>query len=1151
MGYQQKSYKKFVATAATATLVASAIVPVASAAGFSDVPADNEFATYINALVDQGIINGYASDNTFRPGNKLTRGQVAIMLGRWLENNGATVPADWATNSRFEDVSSSNEELAKYAALVKEAGVFTGVNGKLNPSQNITRENMAVVLDRVAEKVAGVSLVELAKEIEDVEVKDLNTAQAAYQAQIQALADLKITTVSNFRPKEQLTRAQFAKFLYTSIEIIEEAAAPTVAVESVSAVNGTVTVTLKEKAEKVDVKDFTVTQAINGGEATAVTPSKAELAEDGKTVTLTVDKVAQADAEQSVIYTVNKVAAKAFVVEASAPEVTSVEAINNKEILVTFSKEVTKETAETVANYTISNISSGSFTVTPKLAEDKKSVILTLDTAATQQVTADVKVANVTDDAGKKVTEVTKKVTFLDTTLPTATQVEVTGPKTLKVTFSEPMKTAPTFKLNGGAYSVTPSLSADGKSATLTLGAVLPNGEHTLEVSGGTDFSSATGFAILKQELKFNYATDTTAPTATIEKATETKVTLKFSKPVSVANLNVDVTAYHSINNSDNYKGTITAVDTENGYADTFEITFTTPIPAGTGKVLYLNTKENKFEDQWGNDVASTNFTFDVVSDTVAPTVTKVEVTGKDATAQKELTVTLSEEVVKADAENRVNYILKDAQGNIVKTADYAGVDSKGNLVGATLAYDKTKNQVKITLGTALKAGNYKLEIANIKDVSFAGNKMTVQTVDFTVTDTIAPTVADITHDATNRAIYVNFSEAMNNADLADESNYFLLVNSVSKELPTGSTVEVVSPQKVKITIPANATYPAASNPVKVQVKGNVKDAAGNAIGGLFGESTNDITWGTASTFNITPAVNQVKLVAKNQLQFELPTELSAIDSTKFTLANSDSLSVASATYVNNAGKSTVTVTLTGNITTTDLTSITSLDLAAGAVTNAEGLALTGTPSFAVASQQIQDKLAAEIVSVETTSANEITVTFSEAIPAGEIANASFTVAGNTVTSIAHTGGQKTAVITLKDAIETDETPAVSQVLDIKDVAGNVLAAGTKVVNTVDKIAPEAVSVTEDAEAKVITLTFSEALDATTVVQSSFTGTAGTPTVEYIAGSKTVKLTYGTALADGKTIIIGTAVKDAKGNAITETTFTRGAEAAGSGVYSK
>ena len=55
MTYQKKSYKKFVATAASATLVASAIVPVVSAASFPDVEEKHEFATYINAAVDAGL----------------------------------------------------------------------------------------------------------------------------------------------------------------------------------------------------------------------------------------------------------------------------------------------------------------------------------------------------------------------------------------------------------------------------------------------------------------------------------------------------------------------------------------------------------------------------------------------------------------------------------------------------------------------------------------------------------------------------------------------------------------------------------------------------------------------------------------------------------------------------------------------------------------------------------------------------------------------------------------------------------------------------------------------------------------------------------------------------------------------------------------
>ena len=90
------------------------------------------------------------------------------------------------------------------------------------------------------------------------------------------------------------------------------------------------------------MKDFTVTQAINGGEAKEVTPSKAELSEDGLTVTLTVEKVdVDATADQSVVYTVNKVAAEAFDVAATpTPKVESVSAVNTNQVKVTFNTAV-------------------------------------------------------------------------------------------------------------------------------------------------------------------------------------------------------------------------------------------------------------------------------------------------------------------------------------------------------------------------------------------------------------------------------------------------------------------------------------------------------------------------------------------------------------------------------------------------------------------------------------------------------------------------------------------------------------------------------------------------------------------------------------------------------------------------------------------
>lgn len=298
MGYQQKKYKKFVATAATATLVASAIVPVASAKSFSDVAENNEFQPFINALSDSKIINGYA-DGTFKPGNKLTRGQVVKMLGRWVESNGTAVPADWKSKQRFNDVpvNSADEELVKYAALVKDAGVFNGSNGNLMAGNNITRQQMAKVLNGAYEAVKGVSLVELAKGVDDVLIQDLGKSYQEFEGHIQALVDLKISTVSVFRPTENVTRAQFAKFLYNTINLNAETVGEVT--YKVAAVNATtVEVTfpsdiknikdLDFKIEGLEVKNAVVKQTAAN---VAVLTTSAQQADKEYTVTVDGEKV--------------------------------------------------------------------------------------------------------------------------------------------------------------------------------------------------------------------------------------------------------------------------------------------------------------------------------------------------------------------------------------------------------------------------------------------------------------------------------------------------------------------------------------------------------------------------------------------------------------------------------------------------------------------------------------------------------------------------------------------------------------------------------------------------------------------------------------------------------------------------------------------
>jgi len=235
MANQPKNYKKFVATAATATLVASAIVPVASAASFSDIEG-NDHADAIKALSDAGIIKGY-EDGTFKPNAEINRGQTVKLLGRWLETKGYKVPGNWNTVQRFNDlpVNAADQELVKYAALVKDAGVFNGSNGNLNYNQPMQRQQMALVLVRAIKTVEGIDLIKEYKAAGYTsKIKDLDKAYSTENVEaITALEYAKITVVENFNPTSAITRGQFASFLNRTINY----EAPVAKVVSVSAIN--------------------------------------------------------------------------------------------------------------------------------------------------------------------------------------------------------------------------------------------------------------------------------------------------------------------------------------------------------------------------------------------------------------------------------------------------------------------------------------------------------------------------------------------------------------------------------------------------------------------------------------------------------------------------------------------------------------------------------------------------------------------------------------------------------------------------------------------------------------------------------------------------------------------------------------------------
>ncbi|MEK4484663.1 S-layer homology domain-containing protein [Psychrobacillus sp. FSL H8-0484] len=281
MANQSTKYRKFLAGAASAALVASAVVPTALAAELTDIKG-NTHEKAIKSLVDAGIIKGYP-DGTFKPNQELTRNNVVKMLGKWLETLGKAVPADYKTVQRFDDVPlTADDELLKYAALVKDNGVFNGSNGKLLAADKISRENMALVLVRAFDAVNESDLVSYVNDQTFTkEVTDLAAAKAEAQPFINVLDFFNITTATTFNPKGNVTRGQFSTFLNnlinTEAPVVKEAG-----VVSVSAINAKELVVTFNKA--VDATDAAIkTKYAVEGEVI----SNAVVSEDGKTVTLT------------------------------------------------------------------------------------------------------------------------------------------------------------------------------------------------------------------------------------------------------------------------------------------------------------------------------------------------------------------------------------------------------------------------------------------------------------------------------------------------------------------------------------------------------------------------------------------------------------------------------------------------------------------------------------------------------------------------------------------------------------------------------------------------------------------------------------------------------------------------------------------------
>lgn len=489
-----------------------------------------------------------------------------------------------------------------------------------------------------------------------------------------------------------------------------------------------------------------------------------------------------------------------------------------------------------------------------------------------------------------------------DRELPEVVGVKLTGPRTIEITFSEPVTGADaSVKINKGIYGCkVDAIAGVTNVVTVTINSSkLPEKDYTISISGFKDYA---GFTMLAVDETLAYAADKSPIdiVASSVVATQTYVKFSFNKEV-VFPEGVDIedyfyhtySAYKPLSVDDSKNPTFTVY-----FTDTDDDTVDRPIPVGETKLVILSGGSGKkIKDLWGNELdRDITVQITVTADTEAPYIVKAP----EVKSQKKIDLTFNEAIKGWDKKD--NYAITDADGNKVEIN--------------TISYDIDKFVVSLQFANNL-SGDYGIIIKGIVDDTINQNKMVEVSYEFTVDDMTPPDeegdfeayAVDNGEADEKDIIYVHYPEKM-----ATEGTYSVLNTDNYRikgdKLPDKTTIDPFGTTGtiVKITLPDASVYDVVGLELTI---GRVADLAGNKTAKLTNVATIQI--------EEAPKVEAIEQTSKNQLKVTFNKILTSLLDDAFVikvgnkdpLEEGDGVVVESFDYDYKKGKTIAILTLT------------------------------------------------------------------------------------------------------------------------------------------------------------------------------------------------------------------------------------------------
>nr|WP_317359210.1 S-layer homology domain-containing protein [uncultured Tyzzerella sp.] len=189
----------------------NAMYPVVRQSNFGDTA--NHWANEpIKYLADRGIINGM-NDTTFAPNNNITRAEFITLLAK-MDN----IDINKHKAENFTDVP-SDAWFNPYVDWAAKNGITSGITANtFAPNDNITREQMAVMIERFA-NYKNFNLNNNKEKINFTDSANISSYASSSVAKVQQAGIINGRPDGSFAPKANATRGESAQMIYTMLTI--------------------------------------------------------------------------------------------------------------------------------------------------------------------------------------------------------------------------------------------------------------------------------------------------------------------------------------------------------------------------------------------------------------------------------------------------------------------------------------------------------------------------------------------------------------------------------------------------------------------------------------------------------------------------------------------------------------------------------------------------------------------------------------------------------------------------------------------------------------------------------------------------------------------------------------------------------------------